>query len=184
MKGLTVLTTEDNYTSQYFEHNSAQGKKFLKALVKSNNEDGWKASAVFSEGNTAVFVFKKTIKGELGQPDKTVSIVSDIGIVKPEFQNVKIDNCNGEKTEVYFAKVSKVEIEHSDIAALASLALQDADFKVSVSAGSHNTSKLGLTFYSVTARIWGKNGGFSVKIGSETICKNAARITHGDVYTA
>ena len=165
-------------TMQRVELGTKEGKAFLRKVIRDYDrlpyDEGWTLRC--NEGTQWRVRFERTVKGELGEPDQSVSVDSDCEIARRG--KAGVDDGYGAERPITICEVRHIVFTGCDVAALCSLLLEGAPLCVVASRGSQASSELGLSFYFVEVC----GGDFrGVRIGGETIAANGRTICSGSV---
>jgi len=167
-------------TMQRVALDSKEGRKFLRRVVRDQNESSYdeRWSARASVETDWQFMFTRKVVGPIGDADQYVEVQTDIpcrcthqGGTKRSFSDAD---------EVQTVTPRRVWIDGGSAAIVAKLALDGWRFRVEVSSGSTISSRLGLAFYSLEASTPSICYA-SLTIGGETITANGRTITSGAI---
>ena len=175
-----MTETVDDTTFRICHLETPEGKKFLKKVVRENQDLDWQEcwSVRAHTGTHWKLEFKRTIKGEIGDPERTVTVMTDM--------EVRVDYQPGEKQSfsdskaVYLIGCTGINLRGSDLAVLCNL-LRHKNPRVWVigHAGSTSSSQYGLSFYELQVKTDDLGG--NVSIGSHTVAVNGRRVISGSV---
>lgn len=174
---MTTMTAPATF--QTITTGDKEGAAFLRRVVKDavrlGYSDGWNGYA--SASTDWRVEFRRTIRGQAGDPDSTVCVRSDIDIRQYGRTGDEVKPFSDAKP-VRVPQPRCVGLSSGDTAVLAKLALDGATFRVVASAGSTNSADHGLAFYYLEAA-WGHY--MDVQIGSQTVAKDGRVLTIGAV---
>lgn len=167
----------EQQTIQRLTIDSGDGRKFLNRVRRATLErrESWTVSA-WASGDWAI-KFRREIKGEPGEPDTEVTVLTDY--IVPTYTPGERGEANKDlillpATGCHFREVR-------DVAAVCKiLATGDARIWITGSLGSLNSQRLGLSFYRVRAML--RDWPLEIQLGYETIAENGQLLTSGSVY--
>jgi hypothetical protein len=174
--------TERSHTYTPLSSESKEWNRFLKRVIRDNEASlDWQCNwDLYASLETDWFLeFRRTIKGQIGDPDKLIVVRSDL--------QVRIDYCPGmsqsfsDSDPVMLAECKSIHISSYDMIVACTL-LQNAGPRVWVtgSAGSTSSSKLGLSFYDVQIG-WSALRGRYVNLGHQSVAVNGRSVCSGSV---
>lgn len=175
-----MVTTIDPHTFQTFKHNTVEGRKFLKRVIRENENldysEQWSVRA--NPGTDWRLEFRRVFKEELGDPERIVTLMSDVTVwvYRPETRQSFADS---EPVVICGCRYISIHAIR-DVAVLCSLMCHD-DFRIYAesSSGSTSSSKFGISTYYLEAQTKQLHG--KVRIGNETMAVNGRRVISGSI---
>lgn len=168
---MTTATLE-RHTCQSITADSKEGKTLLRRIAK--NSDGWTGRADHSTNWRLVLT--RTIPGEIGEPDRTVSVLTDIDLTPR--RNHSTDWDGDTKLEITIPDPRRVWLRY-ELSTVCHFIADGWSLDAHSTLGSLNTSRLGIGFWKLTAR-HPSNYGIRVEI-SETTYQNGRQLTSGAI---
>ena len=159
-----------------------EGKAFLRKVIRQNREavfmGGWSVHA--SPENDWKMLFRRRIEKGVGEPEEWVEVQTDA--------EIRVSRRTGaiqpfaDASEVQVATPKRVYV-NGDSSNVAQLLLSGYDFRVEASAGSTNSSRHGLSFYSLEATKQELTH-YSLTVGTQTVAKDGETLIGGavDIY--
>jgi hypothetical protein len=170
-----LLTVEQENTRQTINE-VADRSKFLRRVIR---EDGWKLDA--RESDDWKIVFSRKIAGKPGQPDVTMRVeLEDTLALRGNWGN---HQAFSDAETVCIPKPTHAYLSYGDVAIVAKLLLDGSKLFILGSAGSTNSSKLGLSFVAIHASMPKVSHG-SITIGTHTVYAKGRQIISGAVGNA
>lgn len=175
-----VVETIDPQTFTICKLETPEGKKFLRRVVRENDTlpmfDGWSARA--HTGTHWKLEFRKTIKGEIGDPERTITIMTDM--------EVRVDYKAGDKQSfedsksVYLIGCTGIWLRGTELNVVCNLLRQkNPRMWVCGHAGSSASSQHGISFYEL--RMKTDDLGGNVSVGHHSVAVNSRRVISGSV---
>jgi len=172
-----MTTVESTFTVQALELASKDGQKFLRRII--SKDENWSASAYASDNWQLTFT--RTIKGEHGEPDRHVEVLTDCRIGQPAERRIgcEVQSFHDSKP-VYVPRPRRLFVDNSDCTALAVLLLRGSRLRVEASPGSTSSSYVGLAWLSLEATL--PEAPYSgLQIGGSTMFVEGRQIVSGIV---
>jgi hypothetical protein len=175
-----IMETVQPSTFTICHIDTPDGKKFLRKVVRENesldSSQAWCCRA--HTGTNWKLEFRRTIKGEIGDPERTVTVMTDV--------EVRVDYKAGEKQSfsdskpVYLIGCTGIWLNSYDLPVLCNL-LRQKNCRVWVTghAGSSSSSQHGLSFYDLQVKTSDLGG--NVHIGNQTVAVNGRQVISGSV---
>ncbi len=146
--------------------------KFLRKVLR---EDGWHLSA--RSVNDWAITFRKTIKGDVGEPDVDVTVVLEDKVnLCGKWGSVKSFE---DSDEVYIPKPTMMHLNYAAVQTVAKFLLEGCHLSIYGSAGSTSSSKHGIAFVSLQCSVKGCYD--TVTIGSQSTYVNGKIVCCGTV---
>lgn len=178
---LTETTPATTFTICKLE--TPEGKKFLRRVIRENESLGWDEcwSCRAHTGTDWRLEFTRTIKGEVGDPERTVTVRTDM-VVRIDYKAGDKQSFSDSKP-VYLIGCTGIWLRGSELSVLCNL-LRGTNPRVWVvgSAGSTSSSQHGLSFYDL--HVGNKELGGDVCVGHGTVAVNGRRVCSGTVEIA
>lgn len=169
-------------TIQNVTADSKECGKFLRKVVRDNLNssygNGWRIR--FSAATGWKARFERTVKGAIGEPDSEIEVQTDFAVTMPADSRFGTIASFADSLPVVVSRPVSVWVDGSDAATLAKLLADGSRLALVCSSGSTNSSKIGLSFYSLEAAFPGIPYG-AVTIGSQTVAKDGQTIVCGAV---
>lgn len=152
--------------------NDKDRSKFLRKVLR---EDGWFLSAWKDRG--WALTFRKTVKGDVGEPDVDVTVVLDDKVsICGKWGNVKSFE---DSNEVYIPEPRMMHLSYGAVRTVAKFLLEGCHLSIYGSSGSTSSSKHGLSFVSLQCSVKGCND--TITIGTESTYVNGKIVCCGAV---
>jgi len=157
-----------------------EGKKFLRKIIRDNSNcryrEDWSVRA--SLETEWRLEFRRTINGEIGDPEKVITVMTD--------EKVSVNYQSGDKKSfedsqaVTILPCRYISLSGSDVKTLCFMMLQDG-FRISAeaSSGSTSSSKHGISVYTLRVKTQQLCG--TVEIGHHSMAVNGNRVISGSV---
>ena len=175
-----IMETVQPSTFTICHIDTPDGNKFLRKVVRENesldSREAWCCRA--HTGTNWKLEFIRTIKCEIGDPERTVTVMTDV--------EVRVDYKAGEKQSfsdskpVYLIGCTGIWLNSYDLPVLCNL-LRQKNCRVWVTghAGSSSSSQHGLSFYDLQVKTSDLGG--NVHIGNQTVAVNGRQVISGSV---
>ncbi len=165
-----IETCKTTPTTQRLSDNDRT--KFLRKVLR---EDGWYLYA--RSDSDWVITFRKTIKGDVGEPNVDVTVVLEDKVsICGKWGSVKSFE---DSNEVYIPAPTRVHLSYGAVRTVAKFLLEGCHLSIYGSSGSTSSSKHGLSFVSLQCSVKGHCD--TVVIGSESTYINGKIVCCGAV---
>ena len=175
-----MSTVLDQATYDRCQVETKEGKAFLRKVAREslnlNWSDNWHAMAGAS--TEWRLQFRRTIKGELGEPSATVKVTTDV-VIRRSGKTGLVKSFHDSK-EVMVLTPRVVYLDGQTAGMVAKMILEGYSFCIETSAGSTTSSFEGLAFYSIAATRPDFSCG-SLYVGGETVTKDGRCIIRSAV---
>lgn len=175
-----MTETEETHTFTVCHIDTPAGKKFLRRVMKDNADSSWDESWGVRCGPHSEWKieFRRTLKGEIGDPERTVVVMTDYKI--PVYYEPGERKSFSDSKPVWLCPCKGIWLNRTDVGVLCSLLLHK-DIRISVEghAGSTSSSEHGISFYYLEAKSPSLGG--CVRFGSETVAVHGRRVCSGSV---
>ena len=159
-------------TTQTIDHADKAGRAFLRKVAKGN----WRANARRDEDWRLTFT--RTIEGEIGEPDEEVVVDSGLTVRDDVQPGMRQSFDDSEPVTMQEPRSVYLHAWDADTLAVLLLKFPNASLKIRGSSGSANSSKIGLTFYSLELDLGER---YTVTIGGETIACHGRTVCGGAI---
>ena len=168
-----------NTTHQAISIESKEGKSFLRKVARSTGlpwREEWSLYA--SEETEWHVVFRRTIPGEIGEPDQYVEVSTD-SVVTFSGENGRVKVFD-DADEVVIPECSRVSLDGQDCRTAAKF-LADGKWRLVVvhSGGSTSSSKHGLSFIYLQLERRNPDSWDILSIGSHSVLVNGVHVVRG-----
>lgn len=170
-------------TLQRVELDTKEGKRFLRRVIRENEElrcnEMWSVDACPAQGWKLRFY--RTVKGDIGDPDREVEVMTDETVGIPRESECGEVKAFEDSQPVIIPHPTRLWLNMSPVSTLAEHLAKGGKVRIEASAGSTTSSCSGLAFLTLDLTSRCKTGRTSCVTLSQTVFINGRTVCSGAV---